>query len=61
MHELITTLLDLVGLLLLVAAATALAAVLVGAPLALAVAGLGLLAVSWLLDRLSPARKRARR
>jgi len=50
MRPMITTLLDLAGLLLLVAAA----AVLVAAwslPGALAVAGVGLLAASWLVDR----------
>lgn len=57
MHELLTTILDLVGLLLLVGAAAAFAAVAVGAPLALAVAGVGLLGVSWLVD----ARRHARR
>jgi len=53
----LTDVLDLAGLLLLVAALAWTGALLLGAPVALAVAGLGLLAVSWLVD----ARSRTKR
>ena len=52
MRELVTTGLDLAGLLLVVAG-VALAVAMVSVPAALAVAGALLLAVSWLVDRRS--------
>lgn len=52
MRELVTTGLDLAGLLLVVAG-VALAVATMSVPAALAVAGLLLLAVSWLVDRRS--------
>lgn len=47
----LTDVLDLVGLLLLVAAGAVAAWVMLAAPLGLAVAGLGVLGVSWVVDR----------
>lgn len=54
----LTDLLDLLGLLLLVAALAVGAAVLLGAPAALTAGGLGLLGVSWLIDRLRPEKRK---
>lgn len=54
MRDLITTSLDLVGLLLLVAALTVLIWPYT-VPGALAAAGVGILAVGWLIDRRAPA------
>lgn len=56
LHRLITTALDLVGLLLVVAALSLLAAT-ISIPLALGVAGAGTLAVSWLIDRLQGGKR----
>ena len=56
MNRLITTALDLVGLLLVVAALSLLAAT-ISIPLALGVAGAGTLAVSWLIDRLQGGKR----
>lgn len=57
MRPLLTSLLDLFGLLLVVLAATLWVAQ-ASVPLALAVAGAGLLGVSWLVDRAVPGRTR---
>lgn len=57
MLPLITTILDLLGLVLVVAG-LALAAGLLFVPAGFAVAGLGLLGVSWLLDRRSQTARR---
>lgn len=58
MLDLLTDTLDLLGLLLIVAALAVGAGVLLGVTAALGVAGVGLLAVSWLVDRLLRPRKR---
>ena len=60
MLSLLTTILDLAGLVLVVAG-LALAAGLLFAPAGVLVAGAGLLGVSWLLDRRSQAPHRAAR
>ncbi|NTW39921.1 MAG: hypothetical protein HGA44_08515 [Cellulomonadaceae bacterium] len=51
MHALVTTVLDLLGALALVAAAALAVGLLLGWPGALAATGGGLLLVSWLIDR----------
>lgn len=51
LHQLVTSVLDLVGLLFLVAAAAVLVFTWTSLPGALAVGGAGLLAVSFLIDR----------
>lgn len=56
MLDAVTTLLDLAGALLLVAA-VAVAVAAVSVPAALAVGGAGLLAASWLIDRLARREK----
>lgn len=56
--RLITTVLDLVGALLLVAALAGLALRFAGPQAALAAAGIGVLAVSWLADRTHAPRRR---
>ncbi|GEA79943.1 hypothetical protein [Cellulomonas uda] len=58
MLRLITTVLDLLGALLLVAALAGIAHRLVGTEAALAAAGAGVLAVSWLTDRTHAPRRR---
>lgn len=56
MHQLVTTALDLIGALALVAAAALAVGTWLSWPGALATAGVGLLLVSWLVDR--PRRRR---
>lgn len=57
----LTSVLDLLGLLLLVACGAVAAGALVGLWAALGVAGLGVLGTSWLLDAVAATRRRAKR